>query len=121
MPSDLDQLIARGESEKLEFKESLTEIAKGVQAAVDMLNSPDGGMLVFGIKDNGTIIGVNVGNQTHDRLHNEFRKVDPSFVPRVETHHAPGGKIVLVIPVPGNTGLYRYDGRRMCGLVHRRG
>lgn len=67
MPSDLDQIVARGESEQVEFKESLTEVAKGVQAAAGMLNGPDGGMLLFGVKDNGTIVGVDIGSQTHDQ------------------------------------------------------
>ncbi|MGC4106754.1 MAG: hypothetical protein QM753_10450 [Thermomicrobiales bacterium] len=43
MPSNLDLIIARGESEQVEFKESLSEVSKGVQAAVGMLNSLDGG------------------------------------------------------------------------------
>jgi ATP-dependent DNA helicase RecG len=111
MPTTLDQIIAGGESEQVEFKESLAEVAKGIQAVVGMLNSPDGGMLLFGVKDDGTVVGVSVGSQTHDRLHNEFRKIDPSFVPHIETHHAPNGKAMLVVPVPGSTGLYRYDGR----------
>ncbi|MGN6030297.1 MAG: AlbA family DNA-binding domain-containing protein [Thermomicrobiales bacterium] len=111
MPTNLDQIIARGESEQVEFKKSLSELARGVQAAVGMLNGSDGGVVIFGVKDDGTVAGVTTGSETHDRLHNEFRKIDPPFVPRVETHHVPDGKTVLVVSIPGNTGLYRYDGR----------
>jgi len=120
MPSDLDLIVARGESEQVEFKESLTEVAKGVQAAAGMLNGPDGGMLVFGVKDNGTVVGVNVGSQTHDRLHNEFRKIDPAFVPRIETHHVSGGKIVLVVPIPGTPVSIAMMGDPISVLVLRR-
>lgn len=111
MRSDLSQLVARGESEEVEFKKSTSERAAAAMTASAMLNGRRGGIVLFGVRDNGSIIGIEVGHKTHDRLRNEFRKIDPPFIPEIETSPIDGNRAVLLVRVPGNTGIYKYDGR----------
>jgi superfamily I DNA and/or RNA helicase/very-short-patch-repair endonuclease len=72
----IEELIKKGESNKIEFKTSMRwDHAKGVRGAKDMgelailktlaafMNS-DGGMLIVGVEDNGSILGVEEDFQT---------------------------------------------------------
>lgn len=111
MTSDLSQLVALGESEGVEFKKSTAERAAAAMTVSAMLNGARGGIVLFGVRDDGSVIGIEVGHETHDRLRNEFRKIDPPFIPEIETRPIDGNRAVLLIRVPGNTGIYKYDGR----------
>lgn len=53
------------ENETLEFKESIAEFEKACRAIVAMLNKSGSGTIYFGVKDNGDIIGHNIGRDTY--------------------------------------------------------
>lgn len=111
MSTQFLQLVSRGESEDLEFKKSIAEKSEAAKTVSAMLNSPRGGLVLVGVLDDGTLQGIEIGHETHDRLRGEFAKIDPPFLPDFETFPLEHARAVLIIRVPGNTGLYKYDGR----------
>ena len=60
-------LIAKGEGQRIEFKRSPAELETGVRATAAMANA-DGGHVIFGVRDDGTILGVEIGDQTKERV-----------------------------------------------------
>jgi ATP-dependent DNA helicase RecG len=46
--AELNQLVAQGESDRLEFKKSTGELKAGMQSLCAMLNG-SGGMVLFGV------------------------------------------------------------------------
>jgi len=66
-PEEVRALIAQGEGQRLELKRSLAELEAGTRAAAAMANT-DGGHVLFGVRDDGTITGVRIGAQTRERV-----------------------------------------------------
>jgi len=58
--SQLKTLVKRGESDVLEFKSSTANLTAGMQTVCAFLNSLRGGTIIFGVKDDGQIIGQEV-------------------------------------------------------------
>jgi ATP-dependent DNA helicase RecG len=67
IPEEIRTLISQGEGQRLELKRSLAELETGVRAAAAMANT-DGGHVLFGARDDGTILGVQIGAQTKERV-----------------------------------------------------
>lgn len=63
----LYEIADPGESQTVEFKTSLALQAKGIQTMVAFANS-QGGWLFFGVTDDGTRKGVQIGTNTLERL-----------------------------------------------------
>jgi ATP-dependent DNA helicase RecG len=108
---DLSTLVARGESEHVEFKSSTGSLADGIKTVCAMLNSPLPGDVFFGVTDRGEIRGQDVTARTLEDVANELRRIDPPSLPTIETVPLESGRTVIVIAVSGGTGLYRYHGR----------
>jgi ATP-dependent DNA helicase RecG len=98
-PEEVRALISHGEGQRLEFKRSLAELETGVRAAAAMTNA-DGGHVLFGVRDDGTILGVQIGAQTRERVVQAITgNTDPTLYPSVEYVYL-DGKTVLVVIVP---------------------
>ena len=52
------------ENEMQEFKESLSQLDKGIKSLVAMLNRNGSGTVYFGVDDNGEVNGLEVGKKT---------------------------------------------------------
>lgn len=65
----------------------------------------------FGVRNDGTVAGIEIGERTHDRIRGEIEKLDPPVSLELETIQTKSGLSILHVQVPGNTGVYRYDGR----------
>lgn len=112
LPDSILELISRGESEVLEFKRSIADRSSAAKSISGMLNGERGGTVIFGVRDNGTIEGLEIGHETHDRLRNGISRIDPPVALDFETVPlSDTDRSLIVIRVPGNTGLYKYDGR----------
>lgn len=107
----LRELAQAGESETVEFKRSIAEKETAARTVCAMLNGPQGGFVAFGVTNDGTIRGIDIGAETHDRIWAEIRKIDPPVALDIATIPISAGRSVLVITVPGNTGIFSYDGR----------
>ncbi len=84
------------ESSRVEFKQSLP--SEGVQQAIAAFSNTHGGILLAGVRDNGDVIGLEVGPETEARLHQSIRAVhDPG---RYTIHQfVVGDRTVLAIVV----------------------
>lgn len=58
IPDEILQLISNGENNIVEFKKSTTDITKDVYESVCAFSNRDGGHIFLGVKDNGTILGI---------------------------------------------------------------
>lgn len=58
LPSELLALIEQGESHIVEFKKSTTDITKDIYETICSFSNRDGGHIFLGIKDDGTILGI---------------------------------------------------------------
>ena len=57
------------ESVLIEFKEGLAQLDKGLKSLTAMLNRQGRGTVYFGVKDNGDVCGMIVGNKIIDKIH----------------------------------------------------
>ena len=97
-PEEIRTLISQGEGQRLELKRSLAELETGARAAAAMANT-DGGHVLFGVRDDGTILGVQIGAQTRERVVQAITdNTDPTLYPSVEYVDL-DGKTVIVVTV----------------------
>lgn len=108
---ELTQLNALGESEGLEFKKTTGQRTRAVEALCGMLNG-EGGSVLFGVDNAGRVLGQEVSDSTLRELHAELRKIRPMPFPDVErVPLSNSSREVIVVTVPGRTGLYTFDDR----------
>ncbi len=110
--AQLKTLVKHGESERLEFKNSTGSIPAGMQTVCAFLNSDHGGIVVFGVKDNGQIIGQTVTDKTRKEIGFELSKIEPSV--KIDVIYVPvdnDRKVIVLVVNPGEKIPYTYDGR----------
>ncbi len=108
--NELKKLVELGESETLEFKKSLAEQANALKTAAAFANS-HGGWILFGVKPDNSIIGVDIGVNTLENLAEAFhQQTDPIIYPSINTV-AIDGRTVIAVRVPAGTDKpYTYKG-----------
>ena len=55
---ELSAILSKGESRTVEFKKSIKEITKNVYETVCSFSNRDGGDILLGVADDGTVLGV---------------------------------------------------------------
>lgn len=111
LKSELLDLVAGGESETVEFKETTGQIIPAMKTLCAFLNG-HGGTLVFGVSRKGVLTGQIVADSTRKDLAAEFVKFEPGvefpveYVDVDETHQA-----IVVRVAAGKARPYMYDGR----------
>ena len=94
--NDLLTLINKGENERLEFKESL-RLKEEIGQAVSAFSNANGGSIVIGVSDDGTIIGIDIGRNTLEEMANYIkRNTDPAIFPSVKILDAEEKKIIVI-------------------------
>jgi len=106
----LQAIVARGESDQLEFKRTSGERKEAAKTACAMLNGL-GGFILIGVDDQGRMIGQHATAQTIEDIAQELRRIDPPAFPELETVMLDNGRSVIVLRVHGGGGPYTYDGR----------
>lgn len=107
MNPELPALIVAGESDHVEFKRGIA----GVYQAVAALLNTSGGVVLVGVDDDGTVIGVEEPSSLAASLERELRHhiSPPAAVSTAVQSHK--GLEVIVIDVPkGHDGPYVVDG-----------
>ena len=108
----LKSILTSYEGEHLELKRSTGELDAGLKTYAAMLNGRLPGFVVFGVANDGTILGQDVTSQTLEKIANlTSDRIDPPAFPEIETVPLDNGKTVIVLRVSGGTGLYLYEGR----------
>ena len=108
---ELKELIAGGEGDRLEFKETTGQRGEACRTLCAFLNG-DGGTVVFGVSRKGKLMGQLVSDETKKDLARAFCDFEPGieipteYVSVDESHHA------IVCRVAGGMQKpYAYDGR----------
>ena len=92
----LKELIARGESEALEFKGSLSDINRIVEVVASLANA-GGGVVLIGVSNRGKIVGLTIGDQTIERLANTITdNTDPGIYPEISTYSLDGREMISI-------------------------
>lgn len=113
--NDMLEMIRGGENTCVEFKKSTNEITKDVYETVCSFSNRDGGHIFLGVKDNGTILGIEA--DAVDKIMKEFvttvnntSKFYPALYITPEKVIL-DGKTVIHIYVPVATQVCRCNGR----------
>ena len=110
--AQLKALVKKGESEKLEFKNSTGNISSGMQTVCAFLNSDHGGAVIFGVTDNGKIVGQEVTDKTRKDIAIELNKIEPRVKINVQyVEITKDRKVIVLLINPGEDAPYTYDGR----------
>lgn len=110
--TQLEALVKQGESEELEFKKSTGLLSKAMPTVCAFLNSSTGGIVLFGVTDDGKIVGQEVSDSTRKEIALELHKIEPHADVKVEYVSVATNRFVIVLTV--NEGIlppYVYDGR----------
>jgi ATP-dependent DNA helicase RecG len=90
------ELICQGESETLEFKQSLS-LRDDIGKAISAFSNTNGGVVMVGVADRGDVIGVGIGANT---IENEAgyikRHTDPPIFPFIKVIEVDGKNIVAI-------------------------
>jgi ATP-dependent DNA helicase RecG len=110
--AQLRTLVKHGESERLEFKKSTASLNTGMQTVCAFLNSDHGGTVIFGVTDDGKLVGQDVADKTRKEIAIELNKIEPHV--KIAVHYVPveAKREAIVFSVePGEKAPYVYDGR----------
>lgn len=107
----LDYELPLKENETLELKRSTSELKEAIISIVAILNKHQSGELYFGVKDDGTVLGQQLGRGTlRDISRAISENIEPSIHPSIYQVEISGKKCVLV-EFSGNRVPYFAYGR----------
>ena len=99
------------ETEKIEFKKTTGELREGITSLASMLNKNGYGVLYFGVKDNGDVVGQQMGDRTLREISQAIANfLKPQVIPIIE-HELIDDKNVIKIEVRGSEKPYSAYGR----------
>ena len=103
-------LAASGESETLEFKETTGTRREAAMTVCAFLNQR-GGQMLFGVTEDGGVVGQQVSERTIEELSAELRRIEPPAFPMVERVPVDGGREVIVVSTAQDASRpYTYRG-----------
>jgi len=116
MPSETETLdiCRRGEDQIYEFKAAGTDIQKLTKECAAFANTKLGGIILYGVEDDGTIAGTDKRKQELDQpLQNSIRNaIAPSMVIDIAERDILGHEIILIrVPAWNRKDVYQYEGR----------
>jgi predicted HTH transcriptional regulator len=115
-PRDITRITMGGESQTVEFKESLSKGKEGLKSLCGMLNSDVGhGLVLFGVAPDGSIRGVEAGNldKAQRSLSQHIQqKFDPPIYPTIQVECVETKRVIVVDAKRVRSVPYHeYDGR----------
>ena len=100
------------ENEFQEFKESLSQLDKGLRSLASMLNRHGEAVVYFGVNDNGDICGLEIGKDTLMDIRNRIRdKIEPRIYADIKEESDETGKKYIKVSAKGSDIPYSFDGR----------
>ena len=98
---ELSKIVAQGESETVEFKESFGD---RVLEAIGAFSNSQGGRVFLGVKDSGEVCGIQVGKKTLEDIANRIQEAtDPRLQPSIKAIQD-RKKSVIVIRISAGVG-----------------
>ena len=99
------------ETETIEFKKSTGELKEGIISLTSMLNKNGYGLLYYGIKDSGDVVGQQIGDRTlRDISQAIANNVKPQIIPTI-TLELLDDKNVIKVAVQGSEKPYSAYGK----------
>lgn len=103
------QRVEKRETELIEFKKTISELKEGVISLCSMLNKNEEGCLYFGVKNDCTIYGQDIGEQALTRITNEIKNhIKPNIFPKIEIMKDENKDIVKVTVIGSETPYSAY-------------
>lgn len=103
-------LIATGESETLEFKQTTGRRREATRTMCAMLNHR-GGNVLFGVTPEGKVVGQDVSDSTIEDVSGEIQQLDPPVFSAIERVPVEEDQEVIVVSVnQGQMKPYSYRG-----------
>ena len=100
------------EDEFTEFKESLSQLDKGLKSITAMLNKHGEGSVFFGVSDAGDVCGLEIGKDTLMDIRNRIRdRIEPRIYAEIKDYTDENGKSYIKVSAKGADAPYSYDGR----------
>ena len=94
---EIEALIALKESEKLEFKESTGQLDRSMETLCAFLNG-DGGIVLYGVKDNGNVVGQEVSDSTKRAIAEAINRIEPFVSLEINYVRIPNSdKFVIIV------------------------
>lgn len=104
-------IIEEGESEYIEFKESLRETSEIIETVVAFANK-NGGKIIIGVADDGRITGVKIGKGTLENLANNIiNATEPPIYPSITVERIEDKEVIVVDIPSGVNKPYFYKGK----------
>ena len=104
------RLLKQKENIRLEFKEAVSALPGNLFETICAMLNRDGGDILLGVKDNGSLIGVTetsvavmVTNLVN--LSNNNQKLDPPFILYPQTYKL-GSKSIIHIQIPASSQVH---------------
>jgi len=99
--SDIFRLIYEGEGERVEFKEAFPDRSPDkIAEAVAAFANTHGGTLLFGVNDDGALVGIDNADDTMKRIASVAQqKCQPAIHVSI-SNHVIDGKSLVVVRVP---------------------
>lgn len=103
--------MEKRENEIVEFKKTTSELKEGVISLASMLNKNGTGIVYFGVKNDGTIAGLKIGQHTTSDVSRAIKEhLKPSIIPTINVCSEEGKDIISVF-VQGDDTPYSAYGR----------
>lgn len=98
------------ESENLELKKSTSELKDALPSISAMLNKSSRGEILFGIGDDGTILGQDVGKKTLREVSSAISShIEPKIYPKISEFKAGGKRCIRVLFEGGDAPYFAYS------------
>lgn len=98
------------ETEQIEYKKTTGELKEGVISIASILNKHGSGMLYFGVKNNGDIIGQDIGDDTLRSISQAIgNHLSPVIYPTISVEKIEDKDVILV----------KFEGNRQPYLAYR--
>lgn len=103
--------MTKRESETIEFKKTTSELKEGVISLASMLNKSGAGTVYFGVKNDGTVIGLTVGEHTTSDISRAIKEhLKPAVIPTIEVL-TENEKQIISVKAQGEDTPYSAYGR----------
>lgn len=108
----IKQLITEGESTNLEFKTTTAKLKNACETLCAFANAK-GGMVLIGVKDDGSVIGQEVTDSTRVEISNFIAKFEPPITMAVKYILIKSNKHIIAMSVENNNSSipYTFEGR----------
>jgi len=112
--NEILDICKNGEDQIYEFKAAGTDASKLTKEIAAFANTKLGGLVFYGIEDDGSIVGTDRRRQDLDQsLQNSVKNcISPSLVVDIKEKDVLGHRIILIlVPAWNRKDVYQYEGR----------